>query len=83
MVIALAEAQRPSISDLPARPAALGIIMANTLSKPEKYVDFANKCLWLANQSDDETVQTALRQMAREWIDLAEAALQVGSRQQK
>ena len=49
--------------------------MANTRPKSEKYVDFANKCLLLANQSSDESLQTTLRQMAREWIDLAEAAL--------
>ena len=49
--------------------------MANTRTKSENYVDFANKCLCLANQSSDESVHTTLRQMAREWIDLAEAAL--------
>jgi hypothetical protein len=49
-------------------------MMANR-AKSEKYVDFANKCLWLANQSSDQSLQTTLRQMAREWIDLAEAAL--------
>ena len=45
------------------------------ITKSEKYVDFANKCLWLANQSTGEGLRTILRQMASEWINLAEAEL--------
>jgi hypothetical protein len=44
-------------------------------AKCEKYVDYANHCLILATATTDEETGTILREMAAEWLELAEAAL--------
>jgi len=41
----------------------------------EKYVDFANHCLALASATTNEESRIVLRQMAAEWLELAEQAL--------
>jgi hypothetical protein len=43
--------------------------------KCERYVDYANHCLMLATATADEQTGTILREMAAEWLELAEAAL--------
>jgi hypothetical protein len=41
----------------------------------DRYVDFANHCLQLAATTADEQSRQLLREMAAEWLDLAERAL--------
>jgi hypothetical protein len=41
-------------------------------TKLEKYVDHANHCLQLAKESNDHYSQALLREMAAEWLRLAE-----------
>ena len=44
-------------------------------SKYEKYVEYANHCLILASTTTNNESRIVLRQMAAEWIKLAETAL--------
>jgi hypothetical protein len=41
-------------------------------TKPEKYVDYANRCLQLAKEATDQYSRVLLREMAAEWLRLAE-----------
>jgi hypothetical protein len=45
-------------------------------AKCEKYVGYANHCLILASTTTNEENRILLRQMAAEWLELAEAALE-------
>ena len=40
--------------------------------KRERYVDYANSCLQLAKVITDNPSRTKLREMATEWLKLAE-----------
>lgn len=40
----------------------------------ERYVDYANYCLQLAKATTDHQARTRLREMASEWLKLAEQA---------
>jgi hypothetical protein len=41
----------------------------------DRYVDFANHCLRLATSTDDRQSRVILREMAAQWLELAEKAL--------
>jgi hypothetical protein len=41
----------------------------------DRYVDFANHCLQLAATTNDERSRQILREMAAQWLELAEVAL--------
>ena len=59
---------------LPARCSSFA--MQNTISaKCEQYVGYANHCLILASTTNDDESRVLLRQMAAEWLELAEGAL--------
>jgi hypothetical protein len=45
-----------------------------SIDKREQYVDFATHCLQLAKAAGDSQSRTILREMAAEWLKLAEAA---------
>lgn len=53
------------------------------VAKCERYVAYANHCLVLASATTNEETRVLLRQMAAEWLELAEAALAASSRQDK
>ena len=38
----------------------------------ERYVDYANCCLQLAKAATDDKIRALLREMASEWLKLAE-----------
>ena len=44
-------------------------------SKHQEYVDFAERCLGIAKTAVDQGTRIALREMAAEWLNLADAAL--------
>lgn len=44
-------------------------------AKCEEYVEYANHCLPLASSTADDGSRLLLRQMAAEWLELAEKAL--------
>jgi hypothetical protein len=41
----------------------------------ERYVDYANCCLHLAKAATDNQARNRLREMASEWLKLAEQAI--------
>lgn len=45
-------------------------------AQSEKYVEFANYCLQFASTTKDEGSRKILREMAAEWLHLAERALE-------
>ena len=45
-----------------------------SIDKREQYVAFATHCLQLAKVAGDSQSRTVLREMAAEWLNLAEAA---------
>jgi hypothetical protein len=44
-----------------------------SIDKREQYVDFATHCLQLAKVASDRESRAILREMAAEWLKLAEA----------
>lgn len=48
---------------------------SSQVAQCDKYVEFANRCLQLASTTRDEESRRILREMAAEWLDLAERAL--------
>ena len=52
------------------------VVMQNPKpAKAEEYVEYANHCLILASATTNNETRLLLRQMAAEWLELAEAAL--------
>lgn len=49
-------------------------------AKGEKYVEYANHCLILASTTTNDETRNVLRQMAAEWLELAERALEVAGK---
>jgi hypothetical protein len=45
-----------------------------SIDKREQYVDFATHCLQLAKAGSDRESRAILREMAAEWLKLAEVA---------
>jgi hypothetical protein len=45
-----------------------------SIDKREQYVSFATHCLQLAKVAGDSQSRAVLREMAAEWLNLAEAA---------
>jgi hypothetical protein len=45
-----------------------------SIAKREQYVDFATHCLQLAKVTADHQSRLVLREMAAEWLKLAEGA---------
>jgi hypothetical protein len=52
------------------------MMQSSRTAKCEKYVEYANHCLILASTTTDDEDRILLRQMAAEWLELAEAALE-------
>jgi hypothetical protein len=48
-----------------------------SIDKREQYVDFATHCLQLAKVTTDRESRAILREMAAEWLKLAEVARQL------
>jgi hypothetical protein len=58
-----------------ARATSVGRRMADqSIDKRERYVAFATHCLQLAKVAADRKSRTVLREMAAEWLRLAEVA---------